>query len=83
MKVLVNGCSHIAGTELDVDAETAKTLTWPNLINSWSEVVNISAAASSNDSICRRTILEIDKNHYDFVYIQWTHFDRIELQIPF
>jgi hypothetical protein len=83
MKVLVNGCSHLAGTELDAKAKIARTLTWPNLIDGWSEVVNISAAASSNDSICRRTIVELDKNNYDFVYIQWTHFDRIELQIPF
>ena len=83
MKVLVNGCSHLAGDELDVSAKIARTLTWPNLINGWSNIVNISASASSNDSICRRTIAELDKNNYDFVCIQWTHFDRIELQIPF
>jgi hypothetical protein len=83
MKVLVNGCSHMSGTELNTSDEIARTLTWPNLINGWTEIVNISAAASSNDSICRRTMLELDKNDYDFVYVQWTHFDRIELQIPF
>jgi hypothetical protein len=83
MKVLVNGCSHTAGTELDASVKISKTLTWPNLINGWSSVVNLSAPASSNDSICRRTIIELDKNDYDFVCIQWTHFDRIELQIPF
>lgn len=83
MKVLVNGCSHLAGTELNINAKVARTLTWPNLISSWSNIVNISAAASSNDSICRRTILELNKNNYDFVCVQWTHFDRIELQIPF
>jgi len=83
MKVLVNGCSHLAGDELDVSAKIARTLTWPNLINGWSNIVNISASATSNDSICRRTIAELDKNNYDFVCIQWTHFDRIELQIPF
>jgi hypothetical protein len=83
VKVLVNGCSHIAGTELNDIDEVARTMTWPNLINDWDSVVNISMAASSNDSICRRTILELDKNNYDFVYVQWTHFDRIELQIPF
>jgi hypothetical protein len=73
----------MAGTELNASAKIARTLTWPNLINGWTSVVNISIAASSNDSICRRTILELDKNNYDFVYVQWTHFDRIELQIPF
>jgi len=83
MKVLVNGCSHLAGTELNANPKIARTLTWPNLINEWTDVVNISAAASSNDSICRRTIAELNKNNYDFVCIQWTHFDRIELQIPF
>ena len=83
MKVLVNGCSHLAGTELHINPKVARTLTWPNLINEWTDVVNISAAASSNDSICRRTIAELNKNNYDFVCVQWTHFDRIELQIPF
>jgi hypothetical protein len=83
MKVLVNGCSHLAGTELNVNPNIARTLTWPNLINCWTDVVNISAAASSNDSVCRRTIIELNKNDYDFVCVQWTHFDRIELQIPF
>lgn len=83
MKVLVNGCSHLAGDELDADAKIARTLTWPNLINGWTNTVNISASASSNDSICRRTIAELNKNNYDFVCVQWTHFDRIELQIPF
>jgi hypothetical protein len=83
MKVLVNGCSHLAGTELNASAKIAKTLTWPNLISEWTDVVNLSVAASSNDSICRRTIAELKKNNYDFVYVQWTHFDRIELQIPF
>jgi hypothetical protein len=83
MKVLVNGCSHLAGTDLNDSPDIAKTLTWPNLIADWITVANIANPASSNDSICRRTIIELDKNNYDFVYIQWTHFDRIELQIPF
>jgi hypothetical protein len=73
----------MAGTELADSVKISKTLTWPNLINGWTDVVNLAVAASSNDSICRRTILELDKNNYDFVYVQWTHFDRIELQIPF
>jgi hypothetical protein len=83
MKVLVNGCSHLAGTELNGSAKIAKKLTWPNLISDWTDVVNLAAPSSSNDSICRRTIKELNKNTYDFVYVQWTHFDRIELQIPF
>ena len=83
MKVLVNGCSHLAGTELNDNSKISSTLTWPNLVADWTTVVNIANPASSNDSICRRTIIELDKNNYDFVYVQWTHFDRIELQIPF
>jgi hypothetical protein len=83
MKVLVNGCSHLAGTELNDNPKIAKTLSWPNLINGWTNLTNIANPASSNDSICRRTILELNKNNYDFVCVQWTHFDRIELQIPF
>lgn len=83
MKVLVNGCSHLAGTELNDNPKIARTLSWPNLVANWTTVVNIANPASSNDSICRRTIVELNKNNYDFVYVQWTHFDRIELQIPF
>ena len=83
MKVLVNGCSHLAGTELNKNDEVAKTLSWPNYIKSWNTITNLAMPASSNDSICRRTIQELEKNNYDFVLIQWTHFDRIELQIPF
>lgn len=84
MNVLVNGCSHIEGTGLHNDDKIRPTLTWPNLVPSW-QVTNIARAATSNDSICRRTIdhLKKSKIKYDFVYIQWSYFDRIELQIPF
>lgn len=81
MKVLVNGCSHIAGDELDDDHSRARELTWPNFMQDW-QVVNIAQGGSSNDSICRRTMIELERNDYDLVYIQWTHFPRIELQIP-
>jgi hypothetical protein len=84
MKVLVNGCSHIEGTGLHDDSQKRMLMTWPNLVPNW-QVTNIAEAASSNDSICRRTIdhLSGTKVDYDFVYIQWSYFDRIELQIPF
>jgi hypothetical protein len=82
MRVLVNGCSHLAGTELaDID-EHSRQLTWPNYVANW-EVTNISLPASSNDSITRRTIDELQSRSYDMVFVQWTYFDRIELQIPF
>ena len=82
MKVLVNGCSHIEGTELAVESEVGKTLSWPNFVTGWN-VTNIANASSSNDSITRRTIDELESNEYDFVFVQWSYFDRIELQIPF
>lgn len=81
MKVLVNGCSHIEGNELHQDITQRRQLTWPNYVENW-QVTNIGMGASSNDSITRRTIAELEKNTYDFVYIQWSYFDRIELQIP-
>jgi hypothetical protein len=82
MKVLVNGCSHVQGCELHEDAEVSPTLTWPNYVADW-QVVNIAQAGSSNDSIRRRTVQHLEEHHYDFVYIQWSHFDRLELAIPF
>lgn len=82
MKVLVNGCSHLAGNELHDDLEIAGKLTWPNFIPEWT-VKNIAQGASSNDSIVRRTVDELETQDYDFVYVQWTSFNRIELQIPF
>lgn len=81
MNVLVNGCSHVEGTELHSDPTIRRSLSWPNFINSWN-VINISQAGSSNDSIARRTIDELENNHYNMVYVQWSYFDRIELQIP-
>ena len=82
MKVLVNGCSHLAGSELHNDASVASTMSWPNYISHWTQLVNIAEPGTSNDSICRRTIEWLEKNFIDFVYVQWTIFPRIELQIP-
>ena len=82
MRVLVNGCSHIAGSELAEDPRDSRLLSWPNHINEWQHVTNIAEPGSSNDSITRRTINALETQLYDFVCIQWTHFDRLELQIP-
>jgi hypothetical protein len=82
MKVLVNGCSHLQGCDLHDDESVCRTMTWPNLVLGW-QVTNIAEAASSNDSIRRRTIDHFNHHDdYDFVYVQWSYFDRIELQIP-
>lgn len=81
MKTLVNGCSHLAGTELHDNLLQARQMTWPNFVDLW-ETTNIANGASSNDSITRRTIHELEQRNYDFVYVQWSYFDRIELQIP-
>jgi hypothetical protein len=81
MKVLVNGCSHIEGTELHDNYAQNKKLSWPNFIDLW-DINNIAAAGSSNDSITRRTITELEQTCYDFVFVQWSYFNRIELQIP-
>ncbi len=81
-QTLVNGCSHIAGTELDLDLNVACKLSWPNLNKNW-KTVNIAKAGASNDSITRTTIDYLENNLVDFVCIQWTIFERIEVQIPF
>ena len=81
MKTLINGCSHLAGIELHDDLLQASQMTWPNFVDRW-ETTNIAKGASSNDSIARRTIHELEQCNYDFVYVQWSYFDRIELQIP-
>jgi hypothetical protein len=82
IQTMVNGCSHIAGTELDPNLDLACKLTWPNLNKNWS-INNIAHAGSSNDAITRTTIDYLEKNPVDFVCIQWAIFERIELQIPF
>jgi len=82
IRTLVNGCSHIAGTELDPNLDLACKLTWPNLNKNWL-VYNIAKAGSSNDAITRTTIDYLENNLVDFVCIQWTIFERIEVQIPF
>lgn len=80
--MLVNGCSHLQGYDLHDDESVSRTMTWPNLIPGW-EVTNIAEAGSSNDSIRRRTIDHLGhSDDYDLVYIQWSYFDRIELEIP-
>jgi hypothetical protein len=82
IQTLVNGCSHIAGTELDANLDLANKLTWPNLNKNW-KTVNIAKAGASNDAITRTTIDYLENNSVDFVCIQWTIFERIEVQIPF
>ena len=86
-KVLSAGCSFIYGAELpDSPSYSGKDpfskLTWPAL---WAKENNfdydsVAVCGISNSGISRLVINYLEKNHADFVLVQWTYPNRYELR---
>ena len=76
MSILFSGCSHTVGTDLpDPQSQRYSTLIGQRL---GKEVVNVAENGASNDWITR-SILEALNDSTEFVYVQFTSRDRIEL----
>ena len=76
--LLVNGCSHIAGSEADTNVGIlfAKEL--------GHDLVNIAEPGGGNQRILRSTIEYIEQNEKpDFVLIGWTTHERFEFSFDF
>lgn len=77
MKVLVNGCSHTAGTFEALDDDFSKT--WPSVLRTLGfDVTDMSWKGCSNDRILRTSTEQILTNQYAMAVIQWTFPKRFE-----
>tara|TARA_B100000287_G_scaffold206045_1_gene194366 strand:+ start:5696 stop:6349 length:654 start_codon:yes stop_codon:yes gene_type:complete len=76
MSILFSGCSHTVGTDLpDPQLQRYSTLIGERV---GKEVVNVAENGASNDWITR-SVLEALNDSTEFVYVQFTSRDRIEL----
>jgi hypothetical protein len=83
MKILVNGCSFTAGSDVLHDPVTGRLVpndqyTWAKMLAEDYDVNLLALGGNSNDKIFRTTAEELSKNTYDFVIVQWTGIHRKE-----
>ena len=82
-KVLFAGCSLSMGHGLPGEKSNPNiwTTKLAGKIFPDSEVINIAEAGHSNDSIFLDTLVEITKNSYEYVIVEWTETSRINYNI--
>jgi len=83
MKVLVVGCSGSYGLLFE-HGPLDERLWFKRLIKQTigeAEITNLSESARNNEWIFLQTALEITKNKYDLVLVQWTELERLNVHL--
>lgn len=86
-KILITGCSHAAGSEIDGTADSPfnRSMSFGNKLAELlgREPINIASAGSTNPTIARNVLEWCDRNYQDdlFVLVCWTESARFELPV--
>ena len=92
MKLIANGCSHTAGSEIDpYNLEKCYDNAWPKFIADHYalDYINIATPGAGNEQIARTTLLQVSKLLDSgtvpselVVIVAWSGFDRYEFWCP-
>jgi hypothetical protein len=78
MKILVNGCSYVAGQGLDHWYHDENNFVNVFLTNIFPgcEIYNIAIPGSSNKKIFENTVSKLSEEKFDLVFVGWTSYPR-------